>query len=248
VVPNIGPLSRIETIYSNNKLSHLKEEEEEIEEDEHHTHHCRMLTIRKALCNQFSAARVYEQSTLAKETIDYYVVQQAITGYGIEANLKELSSQLTELQASAHPLKLYPKLSEYIHELLKKLTTLWERYNNDNPESKVSSTAKDVKHTEISKFDRLPRLELPSFNEKNSEWRSYWEKFTNVLKKDNTLTSVYKLSFLLMTVKSQEGKDIIDSQTRQGPDYDAAVKALKECSDQPRVTSRTVHKSFTNHT
>ncbi len=46
-----------------------------------------------------------------------------------------------------------------------------------------------------------------------------------------------KLSFLLMTVKNQEGIDIIDSQTRHGPDYDAAVRALKERYDQPRVTS-----------
>ena len=69
-----------------------------------------------------------------------------------------------------------------------------------------------------------------------------------MLSKDSTLTSIDKLSFLLMTMKCQEGKDIIDSHTRQSPDYDAAVKALKERYDQPRVTSRTVHKNFIDHT
>ena len=99
----------------------------------------------------------------------------------------------------------------------------------------------------MSKFDRLPRIELPSFNGENSEWHPYWEKFTNALNKDTTLTDVDRLSFLLMTMKSQEGKDIIDSHTRQGPNYDAAVRALKERYDQPRVTSRTIHRSFTEH-
>ena len=35
--------------------------------------------------------------------------------------------------------------------------------------------------------------------------------------------------------------------TRQGPDYDATVQALKERYDQPRVTSRTIHRSFMEH-
>ena len=101
---------------------------------------------------------------------------------------------------------------------------------------------------EPSKFDRLPRIELPSFNGESGRWRSYWEKFSNALNKDPTLTDVDKLSFLLMTTKCQEGKDIIDSHTRQGPNYYAAVQALKDCYDQPRVACRTAHKSFTDHT
>ena len=227
-------------------LSHLKEEEEEKEEDEHHVHHRKMLATRKGLSNQLTAAHVYEQSGLAKAIIDSYVVQPALTGYVMEAKLKELSTQLAGLQALAHPLKERPELSDTIQRLLKDLSTLWERYEEDNPDRKTS-TVKDVKRSEMSKFDRLPRIELPSFNGENSEWHPYWEKFTNALNKDTTLTDVDRLSFLLMTMKSQEGKDIIDSHTRQGPDYDAAVRALKERYDQPRVTSRTIHRSFTEH-
>ena len=44
-----------------------------------------------------------------------------------------------------------------------------------------------------------------------------------------------------MTIKCKEGKEIIDSHTRRGPDYEAAVHALKERYDQPRVTCRTTH-------
>ena len=99
----------------------------------------------------------------------------------------------------------------------------------------------------MAKFDRLPRLELPSLNGENSAWRPYWEKFNNVLKIDPTLTDVDRLSFLVMTMKCKEGKEIIDSQTRQGPNYEAAIQALKECYDQPRVISRSTHQGFVKH-
>ena len=100
--------------------------------------------------------------------------------------------------------------------------------------------------TSMSKFDRLPRIELPSFNGENGEWHPYWEKF-NMLQKDPTLTNADGLSFMLMTMKCKEGKEIIDSHTRRGPDYDPAVRALKERYDQPRVISRSTHLNFTKH-
>ncbi len=131
---------------------------------------------------------------------------------------------------------------------IKDLTILWERCHTDNPNIKAT-IPKDVKlGGGMAKFDRLPRLELPSFNGENSGWHSYWEKFNNILKKDPTLTDVDRLSFLLMTIKCKEGKEIIDSKTRQGPDYEAAVQALKERYDQPRIISRSIHQEFIKHT
>ncbi len=100
----------------------------------------------------------------------------------------------------------------------------------------------------MAKFDRLPRLELPSFNGENSGWCPYWEMCNNVLKKDPTLTDVDRLSFLLMTIKCKEGKEIIDSKTRLGPDYEAAVQALKDRYDQPQIISRSIHQEFIKHT
>ncbi len=51
-----------------------------------------------------------------------------------------------------------------------------------------------------------------------------------------------------MTIKCKEGKEIIDSKTRQGPDYEASVQALKESYDQPRIISRSIHQEFIKHT
>ena len=97
--------------------------------------------------------------------------------------------------------------------LSKDLTTLWERFNQDNPDSKLGLTSTISTPKSMSKFDRLPRIELPSFNGEGSEWRPYWEKFKNALSKDTTLTDVDRLSFLAMTMKCKEGKEIIDSHT-----------------------------------
>ena len=48
-------------------------------------------------------------------------------------------------------------------------------------------------------------------------------------------------------MKCKEGMEIINSHTRRSPDYEAAVRALKERYDQPRVTSRTTHQNFSQH-
>ena len=195
---------------------------------------------------QLTAADVRQQSDLAKTSIDSLVVLPTLTSYGTEKALTELSTTLATLQARAHPLKERPELLETLLGLSKNLTTLWERFNQDNPDNKlVLSTISTPKG--MSKFDRLPRIELPSFNGEGSEWRPYWEKFTNALSKDTTLTDVDRLSFLVMTMKCKEGREIIDSHTRRSPDYEAAVRALKERYDQPRVICRTTHQSFSQH-
>ena len=177
-------------------LSHLKKEDEEKEEDDHHAHHCRMLATRMGLSHLLTAARVYGQCELAQTTIDYYVDQSTLTGCGLEIKLKELGTQLAELQVLAHPLKEHPHVLMKVQNLLKDLAIFWERFEGDNPVGKTS-TDYNPKPLEPSKFDRLPRIELPSFNGESGRWRSYWEKFSNALNKDPTLTDVDKLSFLL---------------------------------------------------
>ena len=50
------------------------------------------------------------------------------------------------------------------------------------------------------KFNQLPQIELPSFNRECSEWRPYWEKLTNAFSKNDTVTDVDCLSFLVLTL------------------------------------------------
>ena len=237
----------IAELLQNAILVHLKQEDEEKEDEEHHNYHRKMLATRKGLTQQFTAADLRQQSDLAKTSIDSLVVLPTLTSYGTEKALTELSTTLATLQARAHPLKERPELLETLLGLSKNLTTLWERFNQDNPDSKLGLSSTISTPKSMSKFDRLPRIELPSFNGEGSEWRPYWEKFKNALSKDTTLTDVDRLSFLAMTMKCKEGKEIIDSHTRCSPDYEAAVRALKERYDQPRVTSRTTHQSFAQH-
>ncbi len=228
-------------------LLHVKEEHEEKEENEYHEHHRMMLATRKGLTAQLNATRVHEQSSLARMSIDSLIVLPTVTGYRVKPTLDDLNTKVTNLQALAHPLKDRPELMDILQGLSRDLTTLWERFHTDNPDDKTS-VSKVVKSSAVSRFDRLPHIELPSFNGENGGWRPYWEKFNNALEKDPSLTDVDRLSFLLMTIKCKEGKEIIDCHTRRGPDYGAAVQALKERYDQPRIISRSTHQKFSRHT
>ena len=108
------------------------------------------------------------------------------------------------------------------------MTPLWERFNQDNSASEPASSSAISTTKSISKFDCLPWIELPSFNGEGSEWKPYWEKFTNALSKDVTLTDVDRLSFLTLTMKCMEGMEIINSHTRRSPDYEAAVRPTSD--------------------
>ncbi len=103
---------------------------------------------------------------------------------------KDASSISGTVPFCVRTVKDHPELMDFLQTAMKDLTKLWERYHKDNPDNKTS-VPKDVKPDGgMAKFDRLPRLELPSFNGENSAWRPYWEKFNNFLKKDPTLTDV----------------------------------------------------------
>ncbi len=159
----------IAELLQNAILAHIKEEDEAKEEDEYHAYHQKMLATRKGLTQQLVAACSHEKLNLHKMTIDSLNVQPTITGYGVKSSLEELSTQLADLRAQVHSLKDRPELLDAIQTAIKDLTILWERYHTDNPDIKAA-TPKDVKlGGGMAKFDRLPRLELPSFNGENRD-------------------------------------------------------------------------------
>ncbi len=135
-----------------------------------------------------SAAHVYEQVNLAMSSIDEFMVQEAVTGNGVESAFEELWTKVQDLRALTHPLKDRPVFMDTLQKATTDLTTLRKRYDDDNPNSK-SSVNKDVQPVGTSRYDRLPRIELPSFKGENMKWH------LKRLKKDPTLTDVEKLSF-----------------------------------------------------
>ena len=96
---------------------------------------------------------------MVRTSIDSLIVLPTVTGYRAKSTLEDLSSKVAKLQALAHPLKDRPELMDTLQGISKDLTSLLERYHTDNPDDKTS-VSKDVKSSAVSKFDRLPRLEL----------------------------------------------------------------------------------------
>ena len=90
----------------------------------------------------------------------------------------------------------------------------------------------------------LPRLELPTFHGDQSEWCPFWEKFNNAYKQGALPLGLH---FLSMSIKNQEGRDIIDTDCRGGADYNNTVQILKDRYDIPRETCQIVFQQFLQH-
>ena len=136
----------------------------EKEENKHHSYHCKKLATRKELMQQLTATEVHRQSDLTKLSIDSLTILPSLSGYGTEKTLKDLSTTIATLKSQAHPLKNRPELMETLLGLDKTLSTIWEGFNRDNLASKSASSSTISIAKSTSKFDRLPRIELPSFN------------------------------------------------------------------------------------
>ena len=87
----------IAELLQNAILGRLKRGDEKKEENEHHNYHCNMLATRKGLTQQLTAAYVFQQSGLAKLSMDSFAALQSLTSYGTEKALTELGTTLATL-------------------------------------------------------------------------------------------------------------------------------------------------------
>ena len=131
----------IAELLQNAILGRLKRGDEEKEENEHYNYHCKMLATCKELAQQLAAADVFQQSVLAKLSMDSLAVLPSLTSYGTEKALTELGTTFPTLQAQAHPLKDRPELMMALLGLKKDLTTHLERFSQVNSISKLPSSS-----------------------------------------------------------------------------------------------------------
>ena len=153
----------IADLLQNAILARLKWGDEK-QENEHHSYHCKMLATRKGLLQQLTATDVHRQSDMSNISVESFEAQPILKSYGTEKALTELSILISNLKAKTHPLKDRPELMENLVKMSKDMTPLWERFNRDNSVSEPASSCAISTTNSSSKFDRLPWIELPSFN------------------------------------------------------------------------------------
>ena len=125
------------------------------------------------------------------------------------------------------------EIMDQIKDLRKAKDSLTARRNEELKAAATPtpiSTSSTAGPTLSSSF-RLPRIELPTFDGKQENWRNFWDEFQNALKKDHT----DKLHFLRTAITCEEGKDIVSTSSRGGKDYSEVVKSLLNRYDRPNV-------------
>ena len=74
---------------------------------------------------------------------------------------------------------------------------------------------------------KLPKLTLPSFSGKYTQWVSFWDQFTTLVDSERDMTNVEKLSYLKLALKG-DAAQIDSSLLVTDTNYDIAKRKLEE--------------------
>ena len=96
-----------------------------------------------------------------------------------------------------------------------------------------SSTASD------SKGDRLPKLDVPTFNGDILSWQTFWEQFCVSVHERPHLSDAEKLVYLRQALKDGTAKNTIEGLSRSGEHYTEAVECLRSRFDRTRLIHQT---------
>ena len=217
------------------------EEEEEAEFAEHNQ---RMTDIRNGLLDLISSVQIIQRRHKLRESMTVFEHRPSLSGCGVQQSLLEVKTALADLREQSRLLKEREEVTDLMDALKKSYSDFRERCEEDNTPDTLAANPKPKSSYGTV---RLPRLELPTFHGDQSKWRPFWEKFNNALSKEPSLSDADKLHFLSMSIKNQEGRDIIDTGCRGGADYNNTVQILKERYDIPREMCRIVFQQFLQH-
>lgn len=78
---------------------------------------------------------------------------------------------------------------------------------------------------------KLPRLELPKFNGKVTEWQSFWDRFAAIVD-EAEIPAISKFSYL-QSLLEREAKSVIQGLSLTSKNYSAACTLLKERFGRP---------------
>ena len=78
---------------------------------------------------------------------------------------------------------------------------------------------------------KLPKLELPKFNGKITQWQSFWDQFSSHID-DTDLPIISKLTYLLSLLDGA-GKDAVEGVPHTSASYKTVVNLLKERFGKP---------------
>jgi hypothetical protein len=79
----------------------------------------------------------------------------------------------------------------------------------------------------VPSLPKLPKLELPKYGGKVTEWNSFWELYDSAIHSNPTISKVNKFNYLQSLLEGQAAR-AIKGLTLTNANYDAAIIILRE--------------------
>ena len=89
--------------------------------------------------------------------------------------------------------------------------------------------------TPDSKLIKLPKLDIATFDGNILHWLTFWEQCHVAIQDRSDLSQAQKLVYLQQSLKDGSAKNVIESLSHSGEQYEEAVKCLQERYDRPRL-------------
>ena len=102
-----------------------------------------------------------------------------------------------------------------------------KRCHSKNKELQPPSPTGAAAPSSGSLITKLPKLTLPSFSGKYTQWVSFWDQFTTLVDSKHDLTNVEKLSYLNLPLTC-DAAQIVSSLLVTDANYDIAKRKLEE--------------------
>ena len=231
-------------------LNHLKEEEHEAADKENEPHEERSDATVNGLKRLVEAVKADRLIQKTRDAINELLPLPSLLDATSASGLKEIGTYINDLTGLWEDAGRMVEIMDQIKDLRKAKDSLTARRNK---ELKAAATPTSISTSSttgptLSSSFRLPRIELPTFDGKQENWRNFWDEFQNALKKDPLLTDTDKLYFLRTAITCEEGKDIVSTGSRGGKDYSEIVKSLLNRYDRPCEMCRILLQRWIQHT
>ena len=140
----------------------------------------------------------------------------------IQAQLVELNTNLPD-ESKVEIEKIQSEFDDMIHVAEVMFMSLTPQPNEISTQNSPSSSS--TKNT--SSNVRLPKLDLPEFDGKLEDWRTFYNLFVASIHEDKDLPKVKKFQYLLTSLKG-EAKDLVKGLDITDANYDVAWEILSQ--------------------
>ena len=127
---------------------------------------------------------------------------------------------------------------EYVDRVKEKLAEV--KYLIETPQSTVQTSASP------SGKVKLPKIALPLFDGKYTEWTSFWDQFQASVDADSSLSGSQKLNYLKSSLKGEAFK-VVSSLSITDDNYPIACGLIRERYENKRCILRTRFQALYNY-